>query len=79
VDHSEEPGVCGGEPPAIMPHGPDGDGREGWITGTRLYAKDVAAALERSGSEAAVARELGLSGHQVRVALAYWERNVTTW
>ena len=68
---SEDPGICGGSAPAIMPHGPDG---EGWITGTRVYAKDVVAALDRLGSEAAVARELDLSQHQVRVALEWGER-----
>jgi uncharacterized protein (DUF433 family) len=71
VERSEDPGVCSGNPPAIMERGPDG---AGWITGTRLYAWQVEEAFERLGSERAVAHELGLTAHQVRVALAYAER-----
>ena len=71
MEHSEDPGVCSGNPPAIMERGPDG---EGWITGTRWYAWQVEEALDRLGSEEAVAAELGLSAHQVRVALEYAER-----
>lgn len=57
-----------------MPHGPDGAGREGWITGTRVYAADVIEALDRLDSESDVAAELGLSEHQVRVAVEWDER-----
>ena len=71
MEHFEETGVCSGDPPAIVEHGPDG---RGWITGTRLYAWQVVEALERLGSTAAVAAELGLSEHQVRVAQEYAER-----
>ena len=57
-------------------HAPRGgwDGYEGWITGTRVYAADVIEAVDRLGSEADVARELGLSEHQVRVAVEWDER-----
>jgi uncharacterized protein (DUF433 family) len=71
VASSEEPGIRGGSAPAIMPQGADG---EGWITGTGVYAADVIEALDRLGSEAAAARELGLSEHQVRVAVEWDER-----
>jgi uncharacterized protein (DUF433 family) len=71
---SEEPGICGGSAPAIMPHGPDG---RGWLTGTRVYARDVVEALDRLGSEAEVAGELGLSEHQVRVAIEWDERHTS--
>jgi hypothetical protein len=33
------------------------------------------AGLEREGSEARLARKLGLTEHQVRVAREYWERH----
>ena len=69
---ADEQGVCSGNPPAIMPRGPDG---EGWITGTRLYAWQVVAARDRLGSVEAVARELSLSPHQVRVAIEWAERS----
>jgi len=69
---SDDPGICGGSAPAIMHRGPDG---EGWLTGTRVYARDVVEALDRVGSEAEVARELGLSEHQVRVALEWDDRH----
>jgi|1185.fasta_scaffold828441_2 uncharacterized protein (DUF433 family) len=71
MKHSDEPGVCSGNAPAIVEHGPDGPG---WITGTRVYAWQVVDAADRLGSDAAVAAELGLSEHQVRVALEYAER-----
>jgi len=71
MERSEEPGVCSGNPPAIVDRGPDG---AGWLTGTRVYAWQVAEALDRLGSTGAVAGELGLSAHQVRVALEYAER-----
>jgi hypothetical protein len=71
VEHSEDPGVCSGNPPAIMDRGPDGPG---WITGTRVYAWQVEEAVGRLGSEGAAAVELGLNRHQVRVALEYAER-----
>jgi len=68
---SDDPGICGAGAPAIMPRGPDG---EGWITGTRVYAQQVVEALDRLGSEASVARDLGLTEHQVRVAIEWDER-----
>jgi uncharacterized protein (DUF433 family) len=71
MDSREEPGVCSGNPPTILDRGPDG---EGWITGTRMYAWQVEAALDRLGSAAAVASEAGLTPHQVRVALEWVER-----
>jgi uncharacterized protein (DUF433 family) len=71
MEPSENPGVCSGDPPAIMERGPDGPG---WITGTRVYAWQVVQAADRLGSAAAVAAELGLSHHQVRVALEFAER-----
>src|SRR5690348_9525807 len=71
MDCPEEPGVRSGNPPAIMPQGPDGPG---WITGTRVYARQVAEALDRLGSVDAAARELGLSAHQVRVGAEWAER-----
>jgi uncharacterized protein (DUF433 family) len=66
MDCRDEPGVCSGNPPAIMPGG--------WITGTRMAAPQVAEAMDRLGSVGAVARELSLSLHQVRVALEWVER-----
>jgi uncharacterized protein (DUF433 family) len=71
MERSEDPGVCSGNPPAIMDRGPDGPG---WITGTRVYAWQVVEAADRLGSAAAVAAELRLSEHQVRVALEFAER-----
>ena len=71
MEHSDAPGVCSANAPAIVERGPGGPG---WITGTRLYAWQVGEAMDRVGSAAAVARELGLSEHQVRVALEYLER-----
>jgi uncharacterized protein (DUF433 family) len=74
VASSEEPGICGGSAPAIIPHGVGGDGYDGWITGTQLYVADVIEALDRLGSEGDVARQLGLSEHQVRVAVEWYAR-----
>jgi uncharacterized protein (DUF433 family) len=71
MERPEDPGVCSGNPPAIMERGPDGPG---WITGTRVYAWQVVEVADRLGSAAAVAAELGLSAHQVRVALEFAER-----
>jgi uncharacterized protein (DUF433 family) len=71
MERPEDPGVCSGNPPAIMDRGPDGPG---WITGTRVYARQVVEAADRLGSASAVAAELGLSEHQVRVALEFAER-----
>lgn len=68
---SDDSGVCSGDPPAIAPHGERGDA---WIVGTPIYVWQVIEALERSGSPAVVAREIGLTEHQVRVALEYYER-----
>ena len=60
-------GICGGSPPGIAAHPADG---RPWVVGTELYVDDVIAALEADGSHARVARALGLSVHQVRVAEA---------
>jgi uncharacterized protein (DUF433 family) len=75
MDCADEPGVCSGNPPAIMPHGVGGDRYEGWITGTRVYAWQVAEALDRLGSVDAAAKELELSLHQARVAIEWAERH----
>ena len=66
-----ESGICGGAPPGVAPH-PD-DGRA-WLVGTDVYVDDVVRALEDDGSHARVARALGLTLHQVRVAEAASER-----
>jgi uncharacterized protein (DUF433 family) len=63
-------GICGGSPPGVAPHPADG---RPWLVGTALYVDDVIAALERDGSHARVARALGLTLHQVRVAEAWTE------
>jgi uncharacterized protein (DUF433 family) len=68
---SDDPGVCSGSPPVIALHGPR---REPWIVGTEHYVWQVIEVLERRGSPAAVAAETGLTEHQVRVALEYYER-----
>ena len=68
---SDDPGVCSGSPPPIALHGPR---REPWIVGTEHYVWQVIEVLERRGSPAAVAAETGLTEHQVRVALEYYER-----
>ena len=60
-------GICGGSPPGVAPH-PD-DGRA-WLVGTGVYVDDVLRALDDDGSHARVARALGLTLHQVRVAEA---------
>jgi uncharacterized protein (DUF433 family) len=60
-------GICGGSPPGVTEHPSDG---RLWLVGTDLYVDDVIAALERDGSHARVARALGLTLHQVRVAEA---------
>jgi len=67
MDCPDEPGVCSGNAPAIMP--------DGWITGTRVHAPQVAEAMDRLGAVDAVARELALSLHQVRVAIEWAERS----
>jgi uncharacterized protein (DUF433 family) len=59
-------GICGGSPPGVA----ERDGRA-WLVGTDLYVDDVLAALEEDGSHARVARALGLTLHQVRVAEAW--------
>ena len=64
-------GICGGSPPGVTRH-PD-DGRA-WIVGTDVYVDDVLRALEHDGSHARVARALGLTVHQVRVAEAWSEQ-----
>jgi uncharacterized protein (DUF433 family) len=71
MEHPEEPGVCSGNPPAVVARGPGG---EGWITGTGWYVEQVVEVMDRLGSITSVARETGLSDHQVRVALEYAER-----
>lgn len=71
MDGPDEFGVCSGGPPAIARRG---ERAEAWIVGTPVYVWQVVEALERRGSPAAVAAETGLSEHQVRVALEYYER-----
>jgi hypothetical protein len=63
--------VCSAGPPAIARRGAQ---RRAWLVGTPYEVWQVVAALERRGAPAAVARETGLSEHQVRLALEYWER-----
>ena len=67
----DDSGVCSGGPPAIARRGERG---EAWIVGTPVFVWQVVEALERRGSLAAVARDLGLSEHQARVAFEYYER-----
>jgi uncharacterized protein (DUF433 family) len=67
MDCADEPGVCSGNPPAIMPNG--------WITGTRVHACQVAESFDRLGSVDVTARDLGLSLHQVRVGIEWAERS----
>jgi uncharacterized protein (DUF433 family) len=71
MDASDDPGVCSGEPPAIARRGPR---RRAWLVGTQYEVWEVVAVLERRGSPTAVAAETGLSEHQVRLALEFWER-----
>jgi uncharacterized protein (DUF433 family) len=61
-------GICGGDPPGVTRHPKTG---RPWIVGTEVYVEDVIAALELDGSHARVARSLGLTLHQVRVAEAW--------
>jgi hypothetical protein len=74
MDRPDE-GVCSGSAPAIVSRGPDGPG---WIVGTRVYAWQVAAAMDRLGSVEAAAGETGLTRHQVRVAMEWVERSGLT-
>ena len=60
-------GICGSTPPGVANH--LGDGRP-WLVGPGVYVDDVVAALEEDGSHARVAKRLGLTLHQVRVAEA---------
>jgi uncharacterized protein (DUF433 family) len=71
MDPCDTPGVCSGDPPPIARYGPRGDA---WLVGTSYFVWQVVEALERQGSPAAVARDTGLSEHQVRVAFEYYER-----
>jgi hypothetical protein len=71
VDACDDQGVCSGAPPAIARRGPH---RRAWLVGTAYEIWEVVAVLERRGSPGAVASETGLSDHQVRLALEYWER-----
>ena len=64
-------GICGGSPPGVAAHPRDG---RAWLVGTDVYVDDVLRALEEDGSHARVARKLGLTLHQVRVAEAAAER-----
>jgi hypothetical protein len=64
-------GICGGTPPGVADH-PD-DGRP-WLVGTSVYVHDVLAALDHDGSHARVARALGLTLFQVRVAEAWGQQ-----
>jgi hypothetical protein len=61
-------GICGGSPPGVARHPRDG---RPWLVGTDVYVDDVLGALEEDGSYARVARALGLTLHQVRVAEAW--------
>ena len=61
-------GICGGDPPGVTRHPETG---RAWIVGTDVHVDDVIAALEEDGSHARVARSLGLTLHQVRVAEAW--------
>lgn len=63
-----ENGVCGSDPPGILVF----DGRA-VLVDTPYEVWQVIAAQERVPSPAALARELGLTHHQVRMALAYYE------
>ena len=60
-------GICGASPPGVASHPSDG---RPWLVGTDVYVDDVIAALEDDGSHARVAKQLGLTLHQVRVAEA---------
>ena len=60
-------GICGGSPPGIANHPEDG---RAWLVGTDVFVDDVIRALEDDGSHARVAKRLGLTMHQVRVAEA---------
>jgi uncharacterized protein (DUF433 family) len=53
------------------------DGRP-WLVGTSIYVDDVLAALDQDGSHPRVARSLGLTIYQVRLAEAWVERGVPT-
>jgi uncharacterized protein (DUF433 family) len=48
-----------------------------WLVGTDLHVDDVVEALGEDGSHARVARKLGLTLHQVRVAEAAAERSAS--
>lgn len=61
-------GICGASPPGVARHPKDG---RPWLVGTGIYVDEVLAALERDGSHARVARSLGVTIHQVRVAEAF--------
>lgn len=63
-----ENGICGADPPGIVVR----DGRA-LLVGTPYEVSQVIDAQERFPSPAALARELGLTHHQVRMALAYAE------
>jgi uncharacterized protein (DUF433 family) len=72
--HDCSTGICGGSPPGIAAHPRDG---RAWLVGTSVYVDDVLAALERDGSRARVARELGLTHFQVRLAETWHERTAS--
>jgi uncharacterized protein (DUF433 family) len=61
-------GICGGAPPGVARHPRTA---RPWLVGTDVYVDDVIGALEHDGSHARVARALGLTLHQVRVAEAW--------
>lgn len=63
-----ENGICGSDPPGIAVV----DGRA-VLLDTPYEVWQVVAAQERQPSLHALARELGLTQHQIRVALAYYE------
>jgi uncharacterized protein (DUF433 family) len=64
-------GICGGSPPGVASHPETG---RPWLVGTDVHVEDVLSALEDDGSHARVARRLGLTVHQVRIAEAAAER-----
>jgi uncharacterized protein (DUF433 family) len=66
------PGVCSSQAPVLVARGPRGAAS---LLGTGVEVWQVVRELERDGLERRVARELGLTEHQVRVAREYAERH----
>ena len=67
----EETGICSQSAPTLVAPGADGRPE---LVGSGRSVEDVVDALGRCGSVAGAARTLGLTPHQVRVAVEYWER-----